>query len=68
MEYGVWSMKLVGLVGLAGWGAKVLSQKSKVKSQKSKVKRKKEKIGHTGARTQDHSVISTALYRLSYTT
>jgi hypothetical protein len=25
-------------------------------------------IGHTGARTQDHSVISTALYRLSYTT
>ena len=24
--------------------------------------------GHTGARTQDHSVISTALYRLSYTT
>ena len=27
-----------------------------------------EKIGHTGARTQDHSVISTALYRLSYTT
>ncbi len=28
----------------------------------------KEKNGHTGARTQDHSVISTALYRLSYTT
>ena len=27
-----------------------------------------EKDGHTGARTQDHSVISTALYRLSYTT
>ena len=29
---------------------------------------KMQRIGHTGARTQDHSVISTALYRLSYTT
>ena len=29
---------------------------------------KKQRDGHTGARTQDHSVISTALYRLSYTT
>ena len=29
---------------------------------------KVKKDGHTGARTQDHSVISTALYRLSYTT
>jgi hypothetical protein len=27
-----------------------------------------QRYGHTGARTQDHSVISTALYRLSYTT
>ena len=27
-----------------------------------------QRVGHTGARTQDHSVISTALYRLSYTT
>lgn len=30
--------------------------------------RKRKRFGHTGARTQDHSVISTALYRLSYTT
>ena len=30
--------------------------------------KKGKKVGHTGARTQDPGVISTMLYRLSYTT
>src|SRR6218665_3008700 len=49
------------------WG-KVSRESGGVDDRQRTGSRNNEKIGHTGARTQDHSVISTALYRLSYTT